>query len=165
MARFAYKRLHDEAVTEELVQDVFVDLWKKRAELDPDGNAAGLLFAMLRNKALHTLRARMIEARHLEEFTQLNTAHQLSDENEQLNAKQLQEKMKKAVNNLSPQCREAFTLSRYEHLSYKDIAERMHISVNTVEKHIGKALHILRNEFREYQLPVVLLLGFIVHGS
>lgn len=161
LARYAYKRLPDEATVEELVQDVFVDLWKQRESLDENGNVAGLLFAMLRYKALHALRAQMIRARHLDSFTQLQAADEADDLSASLTARQLQAQLEQAVERLSPQCREAFTLSRYEHLAYKDIAERMGVSVNTVEKHIGKALKLLRAEFREYNLPVMLMIGLL----
>lgn len=161
LCKYAYKKLQDECVVEELVQDVFVDLWKKRTTLDIDGQIAGLLFAMLRNKALHGLRARLIQSKHYEEFSLLHK-HDMSEElTDKLYARQAQEKMNTAINQLSPQCRQAFTLSRYENLSYKEIAQKMGISVNTVEKHIGKALNFLRQEFKEYNLPILIILGLI----
>jgi RNA polymerase sigma-70 factor (ECF subfamily) len=161
LCRFAFKKLQNETIVEELVQDVFVDLWKKRNELNTEGEVVSLLYAMLRNKALHELRAKMIQSRHIEEFRQLHKDDQAIELTEQLYASQIQEQMKRAIEKLSPQCRQAFTLSRYEHLSYKEIAEKMKISVNTVEKHIGKALHLLRQEFKEYNIPILLLIGML----
>jgi RNA polymerase sigma-70 factor (ECF subfamily) len=161
LANYAYKKLQDEYVVTELVQDVFVDIWKKRETLDTEREVAGLLYAMLRNKALHELRARLIQSKHIEEFTQLHKNDMADVVTDELYARQMEEKMRQAVNRLSPQCKNAFTLSRYEHLSYKEIAEKMSISVNTVEKHIGKALQHLRQEFQEYHLPMVILLGLI----
>ncbi|HMG10837.1 MAG TPA: sigma factor, partial [Mucilaginibacter sp.] len=72
LSTYAYKRLQDEYIVTELVQDVFVDIWKKRETLDTNGEVAGLLYAMLRNKALHELRARLIQSKHIEEFTLLH---------------------------------------------------------------------------------------------
>ena len=161
LSSYAFKKLQDEYVVTELVQDVFVDIWKKRETLDTNGEVAGLLYAMLRNKALHELRARLIQSRHIEEFTQLHKNDTADVVTDGLYARQMEEKMRQAVNRLSPQCKNAFTLSRYEHLSYKEIAEKMSISVNTVEKHIGKALQHLRQEFQEYHLPVIILLGLM----
>jgi RNA polymerase sigma-70 factor (ECF subfamily) len=161
LSSYAFKKLQDEYVVTELVQDVFVDIWKKRETLDTNGEVAGLLYAMLRNKALHELRARLIQSRHIEEFTQLHKNDTADVVTDGLYARQMEEKMLQAVNRLSPQCKNAFTLSRYEHLSYKEIAEKMCISVNTVEKHIGKALQHLRQEFQEYHLPVIILLGLM----
>jgi RNA polymerase sigma-70 factor (ECF subfamily) len=67
-------------------------------------------------------------------------------------AREIQEKLDVAISNLSPQCRQAFELSRYEDLSYREISERMAISVKTVEKHIGKALKILKLQFKEHNI-------------
>jgi RNA polymerase sigma-70 factor (ECF subfamily) len=161
LSSYAYKKLQDEYIVAELVQDVFVDIWKKHETLDTEGEVAGLLYAMLRNKALHELRARLIQSKHIEAFTQLHKNDVADVVTDGLYVRQMEEKMQQAVNRLSPQCKNAFTLSRYEHLSYKEIAERMSISVNTVEKHIGKALQLLRQEFQEYHLPAVILLGLL----
>jgi RNA polymerase sigma-70 factor (ECF subfamily) len=161
LTAYAFKKLQDEYVVTELVQDVFIDIRKKRETLDMEREVAGLLYAMLRNKALHELRARLIQSKHIEEFTQLHKNDIADVVTDELYARQMEEKMLQAVNKLSPQCKNAFTLSRYEQLSYKEIAEKMCISVNTVEKHIGKALQHLRQEFQEYHLPVIILLGMI----
>lgn len=161
LSTYAYKRLQDEHIVTELVQDVFVDIWKQRETLNTEKEIAGLLYAMLRNKALHELRARLIQLKHIEQFTLLHKDDVADMASDELYARQIEEKMKRAVNRLSPQCKNAFTLSRYEHLSYKEIAEKMSISVNTVEKHIGKALQLLKQEFREYHVPVIILLGMI----
>ncbi len=161
LSRFAFRRLQDEDVTEELVQDVFVEIWKKRHTLDLNGNVAALMHAIIRNKALHELRARMIKSKHHDNYTKLHLHNSTSENEEGLYAKEAEDKMKKAIDGLSPQCREAFTLSRYENLSYKEIAGRMNISVNTVEKHIGKALSILRSEFKDYHLSSVLMIGLL----
>lgn len=160
LARFAFKKLQDNDVTEEAVQDVFVELWKKRETLDAEGQIQALLYAILRNKILHELRARLIQSKHLENYSSdLLGEHAFNAET--LDEKNTRKKIEDVMELLSPQCRQAFTLSRFEHLSYKEIAARMDISVNTVEKHIGKALAILRRELKEYQMPVVLLVGLI----
>ncbi|MDB5061531.1 MAG: polymerase sigma-70 factor [Mucilaginibacter sp.] len=158
---YAFKKLQDEYVVNELVQDVFVDIWKRRETLNTEEEVAGLLFAMLRNKALHELRARFIQSKHIEEFTLLHKDDVADTLTDGLYVRQMEEKMQQAVNRLSPQCKNAFTLSRYENLSYKEIAKKMCISVNTVEKHIGKALQHLRQEFQEFHLPVVILMGLM----
>lgn len=146
----AYKRIPDEAVVEELVQDVLINFWEKAPSLDRSGNVQAYLFATLRNKILHALRSRMIMARRttsLQQETQEIFEH---DAVELLQAKELEQQLQTIIDDLSPQCKEAFTLSRFEQLSYKSIAQRMNISVNTVEKHIGKALNILREKLGEH---------------
>jgi RNA polymerase sigma-70 factor, ECF subfamily len=161
LSRFAFRRLQNETVTEELVMDVFFELWQQRATLYVETNLSGWLHGTLRNKALHELRARAIREKHLDVFAsrQQPTADTASEK--ELDARLLEQRMQQAINRLSPQCRQAFTLSRYEHLSYTEIAYRMHISVKTVEKHIGKAIGLLKKEFKDYPMDIVLLVGLI----
>lgn len=162
LCRSAFKRLQDESIVEELVQDVFINLWNKAAELDHDGNIKSYLFATLRNKVLHEIRASIAIARHAVILAQQDNVY-APDAMELLHTKDLEQKFQSVVQELPPQCREAFTLSRFENLSYKSIAERMDISVNTVEKHIGKALSILRKSFREFDvtLPIAIILHYL----
>jgi RNA polymerase sigma-70 factor, ECF subfamily len=146
----AYKRIPDESVVEELVQDVLINFWKKAPFLDLNGNVQAYLFATLRNKVLHELRSRMLMAKHTASMQQDNQEMPGHDGATLLQAKELEQTLQTIIDDLSPQCKEAFTLSRFEQLSYKSIAQRMNISVNTVEKHIGKALDILRRKLGEH---------------
>ncbi|MGK9121066.1 RNA polymerase sigma-70 factor [Olivibacter jilunii] len=142
----AIKRIPDESIVEELVQDVLLNFWEKAPTLDSDGNVYAYLFATLRNKVLHELRSQLLLAKR-NSLLQLAQPQVLEhDAADLLQAKELEQKLHTIIEDLSPQCKEAFTLSRFEHLSYKSIAQRMNISVNTVEKHIGKALTILREK-------------------
>ncbi|WP_346317626.1 RNA polymerase sigma-70 factor [Chitinophaga sp. YIM B06452] len=146
----AFKRIQDEAVVEEIVQDVLINFWEKAPTLDRHGNVQAYLFATLRNKVLHEMRARMIMAKHAISLQEEQPGIFTHEAVEMLQAKELEQKLHIIIDDLSPQCKEAFTLSRFERLSYKSIAQRMNISVNTVEKHIGKALNILREKLGEH---------------
>lgn len=157
LCRSAYKRLQNESIIEEIVQDVFINLWKKASGLDPEGNIKSYLFATLRNKVLYEIRAGIAIAKHAVHLTEQENEY-APDSFELLHTKHLEQKFHSVVNDLPPQCREAFKLSRLENLSYKSIAERMDISVNTVEKHIGKALGILRKSFREFDVTIAALI-------
>lgn len=162
LCRSAFKRLQNESVIEELVQDVFMNIWNKAAELDHQGNVKGYLFATLRNKVLYEIRASIAIARHAVTLAQQEESY-MPDSFELLHTKHLEQKFHNVVSELPPQCQEAFRLSRLENLSYKSIADRMGISVNTVEKHIGKALAILRKSFREFDmtLPLIFFLALL----
>nr|WP_262712253.1 RNA polymerase sigma-70 factor [Mucilaginibacter phyllosphaerae] len=160
LARCAYKRLQNETVVEELVQDVFLNLWIKAAELDTLGNVKAYLFATLKNKVLHELRACMVVARHSRIIAQETTIY-ATDMAELMHSRQIEQQFELIVAELPPQCREAFKLSRVDNLSYKSIAQKMNISVNTVEKHVGKALGILRRKFKEYDLIIFALFAVI----
>jgi len=161
LCRAAFKRIPDECRVEEIVQDVFIALWNKADTLDPDQDLQRYLFAVLRNKVLYEIRTRMSEAAKasfyavVDEFYNVNAA-------DILQAKELEQKMNEVIEGLSPQSREAFKLSRFEQMPYKKIAEQMNVSVGTVEKHISKALSILRKEVGElgsfYLLTLIIFL-------
>lgn len=160
LCRVAYKKLGNEELVEELVQDVFLNLWVKRRILDTEGNLQAYLYATLRNKALSELRNRLLRSRHHIKAMEEENMYSINVEDDYV-ARETELKIKKVVDSLPPQCREAFILSREEQLSYKAIAERMNISVNTVEKHVSKALKKLRTEFKDYNTPVIILLGLL----
>lgn len=146
----AYQRIPSTTFIEEIVQDVFVNVWIKANGLDVNGNVKAYLYATLRNKILYELRTESTRTYYYEKIKQLTQTaenHLLLDN---LYAKETEAHINEIISTLSPQCKEAFLLSRNEHLSYKEIAAQMHLSVNTVEKHIGKALHILKSKLNEY---------------
>ncbi|GAA4315423.1 RNA polymerase sigma-70 factor [Compostibacter hankyongensis] len=165
LCRKTYKRIPSVPRAEEIVQDVFVNLWVKAASLYAGGNVRAYLYATLQNKILHELRTAYTRSRYLKDIRDLArqegelsaSGHAEALSLSALYVKEAEMQISHAVAALSPQCREAFRLSRDEQLSYKEIAERMHISVNTVEKHVGKALRILRLRLKEYGDVMLLL--------
>lgn len=132
------------AVAEEIVQDVMLELWKRRESIDRDSSPQAYLFQSTRNRSLNHLRHERVE-KHAEpmigrEEAQDSTAHSLMVEDE------IHVAMKRAVEKLPTRCREVFDLSRTHNLKYAEIAEVLGISVKTVEAQMGKALRILREE-------------------
>lgn len=158
----AYKRIPSTPLVEEIVQDVFVNFWAKSATLDIHGNVKAYLYATLRNKILHELRTAYNRARYAEKISQLAEPAADSQSLNDLYAKETESHINQVISSLSPQCREAFRLSRFEHLSYKEIAAYMNISVNTVEKHIAKALSVLRSKLNEYG-DIVVVMVILAH--
>src|SRR5690606_1167579 len=73
------------------------------------------------------------------------------------NAKELERQIEKALNRLPEGCRTVFQLSRFEELKYREIADRLNISIKTVENQMGKALKRLRVELIDF-LPLLFLL-------
>ena len=70
---------------------------------------------------------------------------------------ELQEAIKKALDNLPPQCRKVFELSRNEQMSYAEIAQELGITNNTIENHISKALKLMRIELSEFLTLLIIL--------
>jgi RNA polymerase sigma-70 factor (ECF subfamily) len=153
----AYKRLRDEATCEELVQDLFVSLYTNRHKIAIQTSLIAYLKGALKYKVLNEIRSRMVRNRYNEHIFSLGDSHLLVH-NEQQDAKELQRLIDKKIDQLPKKCREVFLLSRNEHLSHKLIAERLGISVSTVEKHIGKALQIIRSHVNDIQIVTVIWL-------
>jgi RNA polymerase sigma-70 factor (ECF subfamily) len=151
LLRFANEYVGDRFDAENIVQDVFLKLWEKRASLPTEINLQAYLLTMVKNQCLDFLRHRqMVESNSVdwETVQQREASFNLYALNqfdaEQPDIESLERLVEKAINELPEQCRKVFELSRYDGLKYKEIAERLGISVKTVETHMSNALRILR---------------------
>lgn len=159
LCKKAFQRLPSTPRVEEVVQDVFLNVWEKAAFLDPAGNIRAYLYATLRNKILHELRTEANRSFYMEKIRALRPGHETEDCLKAIYAEETEAQISRIIANLSPRSREAFQLSRSENLSYREIAARMHLSVSTVEKHVAKVLRTLRKKLNEYDALVWLPFG------
>lgn len=134
--------LSDEHIAEDLAQDVFYDLWKRRQELDISISLRAYLRRAGINKTLNYIRDRKIRWDDEDKIPQVSS--HLPDANQHLETEDLKKRINQAIDDLPERCRLVFTLSRFEELSYQEIAVQLDISVKTVENQISKALKILR---------------------
>lgn len=158
LVRYAYTFTDgDPDEAEELVQNAFVKLWAQRDKLEFQNSVKAYLYRMVHNQALNRLRTHKIHER----YTQ-HQARQMENEFESPKEDpELQQRIRKVLDDLPAQCRHVFELSRFESLKYREIAEQLGISVKTVETHMGKALKILRLELAEYLTLFLALLQWI----
>jgi len=77
----------------------------------------------------------------------------------QLEQHELKNRIARSINTLPQKCKEVFMLNYYGNMSYKTIAQEMGISVKTVEKHMSKALQVLRRELKEEHYLGILLVA------
>lgn len=146
---------HDKA--EDIVQDVFVYLWNNRSSIDIKVSLKHYLYSSVRHGALKVLKRQLMEQQHsplLTEFIE-NLQHSEYSEEEVVEIEQ----MKKALASLPKQCRNVFLMSCVDEKPYKQIAEELNISINTVKTHITKAYRIIRGNFQN----VNQILMFIVY--
>ena len=138
----AYRILNDSAGAEDVVQDVFLKLWQKREEISVEENLQAYLHRAVTNHAINIYKHQYRQLiQHTDEFPeQTNTATASTN----LQTQELSERIEKAIATMPDSCRGVFTLSRFEEMSYKEIAEHLEISVKTVEKHMSNALKHLR---------------------
>lgn len=148
---FALKYLGDEASAEEVVQDLFLRIWEKRHQIEIETSLKAYLYRAVRNSCLNELKHQQVEQNY--------RAHQqqVADDYEEMPDPELGQRIHQAIEKLPENHREVFTMNRFEGLRYKDIAEKLGISVKTVESYMTKSLKFLRKELVDY-LPVVLAL-------
>ncbi|MBL7966756.1 MAG: RNA polymerase sigma-70 factor [Prolixibacteraceae bacterium] len=156
--------LHNERVSEEIVQDTFLKLWEIRETLNDQINIRNFLYTITKNNCLNYLRNQKISLKHQENIKYLEMQFNyeaLEKLGNYLQFEELRTKIEEAINNLPPEIIETFRLSRFEELSYREIADRQGISIKTVEARISKALRVLRIELKDY-LPVLYLISRII---
>ncbi|QIA08916.1 RNA polymerase sigma-70 factor [Draconibacterium halophilum] len=138
-----------------IVQESFIKLWGKREQAESIKNLPSYLTSMVRNQCIDYMRkVNVINKTHQQQS--LNDEAENTTENLVL-AHEFEEKLIVALSNLPERCRIAFEYSRFEELTYPEIAEKMDISVKGVEALISRALKTLRTELKDY-LPLLLLL-------
>lgn len=148
----AYKVTKNQAASEDIIQEVFTQLWIKRKDTQIDG-LSSYLYGMVRNQVFNFLRDGNIARKHLDRISHISFVERTE---QAVNFNELQEMYSKTVADLPIRCREIFQLSRNEHLSNKEIARRLEISPKTVEHQISKALKLLRIALSEVMLLVLL---------
>lgn len=155
---YAITMLRDEIAAEEIVQNVFYKLWERTDNLSIQGSVRAYLYRAVHNEALNYLKHMKIRSEH-----QLYVVHQINESSEhagkKIQLKELEQKLQTALNELPEQCRTIFQMSRFEELRYREIAERLDISVKTVENQIGKALKILRIKMSEFLTLILLFIN------
>ena len=145
MVTFAYVKLKSGADAKEVVQDVFLDIWNRRLNLQIPENFFAYISGAVKYKIFTLLAKRKKE---LSNYKELQTGLSSRSTEEWLSYDQLREDLEKAVLQLPEKCRLVFKLSRETGLSTPEIARHLHISPKTVENHMTKALFRLRKALK-----------------
>jgi RNA polymerase sigma-70 factor (ECF subfamily) len=148
LVRVAESMLHDRAAAEEIAQDVMLELWRRREHLDVTESVRGYMLQATRNRSLNYLRHRAIERRSEPHLAENATRVPLADA--ATREAEVEAAIRSAVAELPDRCRAVFELSRVEGLKYTEIADRLGISVKTVEVQMGKALRLLRERLEPW---------------
>ncbi|MEQ9592430.1 MAG: RNA polymerase sigma-70 factor [Cyclobacteriaceae bacterium] len=144
LTRFAMKYVPDLDEAKNLVHEVFINVWEKFESFPSDMNHKSYLYTSVRNRCLNHIRS---GKKHV---ALEDSPEQMQPESGELELQELEMQVEMAINSLPEKCRMIFELSRYEGLKYSQIAEKMGISVKTVEGQMTKALGILRRELARF---------------
>ena len=149
LVRISARVINDNNAAEDLVQESFINLWEKRESLQVTGEIQAYLRTTVVNRSLNYLRGRV-------KFTGDDTEAALQPATDTSDSIILtadtEKKVEKVLQALPPITRLVFTLSRFEEMSYKQIAEQLNVSVKMIEKHMSAALKHLRS-----YLPVLIV--------
>ncbi|MCD0489212.1 RNA polymerase sigma-70 factor [Pedobacter sp. MC2016-14] len=158
--KYAYALLKDGDMAEDTVHNVFLKLLESQMDLAELQQPKAYLYRSVYNEAMNCLKHRQIEQVY-EDVASPKQDEEMKDSSSSVQYKELKVAVAAALNQLPEQCRTVFQLSRYEELKYKEIALELDISVNTVEKHMVKALNRLRTILSDY-LPLLTFWLFLI---
>jgi len=153
---FATKMVPSQIDPEETVQEVFIKLWLKKEMIDPEKDFQSYLFSIAKNLILDHLKSAVNRKLYfVDEHFQQDI---LSDESlDGTVPVDFEEQILSLIEQIPERRREIFRLSRFEGMTYKQIAERLNITENTVDSQIRNALAFLRKEFRKFVILFFLL--------
>ncbi|MFM7153350.1 MAG: RNA polymerase sigma-70 factor [Bacteroidota bacterium] len=144
-----FRIIPDPDACQDIAQDVIVELWNRRDSLEIHSSLGGYLNKAAVNRALNFIKSRnrnVIDASaELPDSADVSDINMVSAEH----TEELESRLHDAIGKLPERCRAVFALSRFEDLSHKEIAERLGISVKTIENQITKAMKLLRESLRD----------------
>lgn len=150
----------DSDTAKDIVQDVFYSLWTNK-EIEIKESVTAYIFRMVRNKSLLFIDKQSVRKNYRDkkrdELTKREINYYQNNPLKSIIERELNDEFNKALEKLPEKCALVFKMSRIEEKKNKEIAEELNISVKAVEKHISKALKILKTEFKDY-LPLVIYL-------
>ncbi|SCD18968.1 RNA polymerase sigma-70 factor [Proteiniphilum saccharofermentans] len=150
---FAQRYISSPEACEDIVQDTFFHLWKNRKKIEITSSFKNLLITSVKNNCTDYLRKQSVRQYYAEKQAVSAT----TDTPEVIyTIGELEQMLHTALKQLPENVRRAFELSRFENMTYNQIAEEMSVSPKTIEAYISKALSVLRAELKDY-LPLVLL--------
>lgn len=149
----------DRQGSEDIVQDAFVYLWNNRKTIEIKTTIKTYLYSSVRHGALYYLKKQLMEQTHFPRLTEFITYIQESDYSEEELVRL--DDARKILRELPEQCRTIFLMNCIDGKKYKEIAEELNISVNTVKTHLSKAYRKFREKFDGKSHLVLLISRFL----
>lgn len=146
----------NELLVEHIAQDIFIYLWEKRETLEIKTSLESYLYTAGRYKALNQIRDAKRHERIMKNMF-VPDAEYINELDSILEVHELEKIIEEAINTLPARCQQIFRLSRENDLSYKEIAELLNLSVNTVEGQMAIALKKLRSALKPIYFQILFL--------
>lgn len=141
---FASTMVHCPSTSEDIIQTVFLNIWMNRSSWDPPGDVKTYLFRAVKNECLNMIRHDRVVTESLPRVREMFDSAETMEEKEFAGAEKLMILLEEETMNLPAACRTIFLLSRDHGLTYREIADYLDISINTVNTQMGRALKRIR---------------------
>lgn len=152
---FLWDRTQDREIVKDILHDVFLTIWEKRADINYERSLSGYLFTSAKNRLLDFIARDHVKQRYIDSFYSFVQGTENSTDY-LVRSKELSERIAKEIASLPPKTREVFELSRESHLSRKEIAAQLGISEQTVKSHMFNALKALKLKLGSFLFLVFL---------
>ena len=146
---YCKKYLHDETEAEDIVQDIFLQLWVSRDTLQIASSFSGYIYTVAYHSVLQLLRQFNIHSRYAQ-YILIHAKEETNETEDAIIDKDYTVLFNQMMEQLSPKQKEVFRLSRIEGYTYKQIAEVMHLSVETVQEHASLALKKIKKQLIQH---------------
>lgn len=154
---YAVKYVWELEQAEEIVQDLFFNIWSKKSDLNITSSIESYLFRAVRNACLNYLKHLKVRESYASNVKESYNPGRDQDHNP-VEVLELQDRIDEAIEALPTERKKIFMLSRHEGLKYKEIAKQLGISIKTVEAQMGKALKYLRESLSEFMVIFIFIL-------
>lgn len=152
---FALGLVKDQDISKDMVQEIFVNLWEKRGQVDPNLNFDNYIFTIAYNSIRKYFRKKSVETKVIDHLLK-NSPEVIENVDGTLIYNELLVLATKSIETLPPRRKIVYKLSRQEGLKIKEIAQKLNISTRTAENHLAKALKYLKEELSGYSLMMLL---------
>lgn len=153
--RFAFSVLKSTEDAENIVQEVFMNLWINRNKIENNSSVRYYIFSIAYHSSVSIIREKLKEEKFIEHLRHIQDLTQPSSDLH-IEYRELDEKLNAIIDSLPKRQKEVFLLHRRQGLKYAEIAGILNISVNTIENHMSGALKHIRKKLGDYSLPVIL---------
>jgi len=158
---YAYFLLKCKEDAENIVQEVFIKVWENRENIRKHSSLSSYLFAIAHNTSIDLFRKK-IKDKEFKNFL-LSRQEPIEDPaSADMEFREIENDARKAVEKLTERQRQIYLMHREEGLSYHEIADKLNISVNTVENHMVATLRILRKQLKSTSMIVILYCYFFI---
>lgn len=158
LQKFIFSLIKTEPDTEDLVQEVFVKIWEHREQIRNTASFDTYLFTTAYNSTISFLRKKAKDIKYIEYVKSVQIEINEFNDMDAINIDEIDKQLNSLIEKMPSRQREVFKMKHFQNYSYKEIAEALNISINTVENHIVKAHKYLKENLGKTYLSVLLFI-------